>query len=320
MFGTTADGRGVEALEIAAGRLRARILQWGAVLQDLRLDGVAHGVTLGSERLADYEGAMRFHGAIIAPVVNRISGARATIDGREYRLEANLPGGITLHSGTAGTHLKVWEIADRGPAHAVLTVALPDGEGGFPGNRRLAARFEALSPATLRLTLSAETDAPTLMNAANHSYWNLDGTADFAGHRLRLAADRYLPATPRVTPRGPVVPVGGTPYDLRRGARLAPGAPPLDTCFCLADARRPLTEVLALHGCGGVTLRLATTEPGLQLYDARDARRPGGGPCEGLAIEAQFWPDAPNHPRFPAITLRPGEPWAQVTEWRFSGP
>jgi aldose 1-epimerase len=319
-FGVTADGQAVQAIRLRAGGLAATLLTWGAVLQDLRLDGVARGLTLGSDRLADYQGGMRHHGSLIGPVVNRITGARAVIDGAEYRFAANQDGHICLHGGGQGLHLMVWALADHGPAHAVMTAALPHLAAGFPGNRRFTARWEVLPPATLRLELTAETDAPTLVNLANHSYWNLDGTSDFAGHSLRVAADRFLPATAAFTPLGPVVPVGGTPMDFRRGARLAPGAPPLDTCFVLADTRGPLRDVLWLTGRSGVTMTLATTEPAVQVYDARNALRPGRGPYEGLAIEAQFWPDAPNHPQFPDITLRPGMAWRQVTEWRFAAP
>ncbi|MCU0908127.1 MAG: hypothetical protein MUF73_11920 [Rhodobacteraceae bacterium] len=35
-------------------------------------------------------------------------------------------------------------------------------------------------------------------------------------------------------------------------------------------------------------------------------------------MEAQFWPDAPNHAGFPGIELHPSQPWEQVTEWRFA--
>lgn len=317
-FGTTAAGQRVQAVALRAGGLAVRLLTFGAILQDVRLDGVAHGLTLGSDRLADYEGPMRHHGSLVGPVVNRISGAQAVIDGQTYRFPANQDGGITLHGGGQGLHRLVWELADHGPAHATMTATLPHLAAGFPGNRRFAARWELHAPATLRLVLTAATDAPTLINLANHSYWNLDGTPRLDGHVLRIAAQRWLPATPAVTPKGPVVPVGGTVMDFRRGRPVTLGSPPLDTCFVLSDRREPLREVLWLRGRSGVAMTLATTEPAVQVYDARAAVRPGRGPGEGLAIEAQFWPDAPNHPHFPDITLRPGEPWEQVTEWRFA--
>ncbi len=319
-FGITAAGQAVEKITIAAGDLTVSLLTWGAVLHSVRLAGVAHDLTLGSDRLADYEGSMRHHGSLIGPVANRITGAAAQVAGRLCQFEANQAGRITLHSGAAGTHRHFWALAEASATHATLTITLPDGAGGFPGTRHLRARFDVLPPATLRLMVEATTDAPTLMNVANHSYWNLDGSTDWTGHRLQVLADRYLPTTPDFTPTGDILPVAGTAMDYRHPRRLAVGQDVLDHNFCLAPARRPLSPVLVLEGASGLRLDLATTEPGVQVYDGREAIRPGHGPHEGLAIEAQFWPDAPNHPAFPDITLLPGQPWQQITEWRFVRP
>jgi aldose 1-epimerase len=98
-----------------------------------------------------------------------------------------------------------------------------------------------------------------------------------------------------------------------------------DHNFCLSTARRDLTEAAELTGASGVTMRLATTEPGLQVYDGRYiASAPFAGHCgnvyrahAGLALEPQCWPDAPNHPGFPPITLDPGDTYRQVTRWGF---
>ena len=319
-FGVTAGGEPVEKLTLHAGGLTVCLLTWGAVLQSVRLDGVAHDLTLGSERLADYEGPMRHHGSVVAPVANRITGASGTIAGKVHHFHANQDGRITLHSGKAGTHLKVWTLTRATTDSATLTCDLPDGEGGFPGNRKITATFTVLPPATLRLVLSATTDATTWMNAVNHSYWNLDGTADWTGHHLQIAADSYLPTNPDFTPTGEIAPVAGTAMDFRTPRRIAPHEAILDTNFCLASARRALTPVLTLTGTSGTSLSISTTEPGIQVYDGRDAIRPGHGRHEGLAIEAQFWPDAPNHPAFPDITLHPDQKWEQITEWHFSAP
>lgn len=318
-FGRTAGGRPVRAVTLRSDGLTARILTWGAVLQGLWLPGVAHSLTLGSDRLADYEGAMIHHGSLIAPVANRISGARAVLDGHILSFERNHPGRMTLHSGSAGTQGRVWDLGDCARGTASLVADLPDGAGGFPGNRRITARYE-VQGATLRLTITAVTDRATIFNATNHSYWNLDGTGTWAGHRLKVAADEILPTDGDDCVTGAVVPVAETEYDFRKGRVPAPGHPPLDHCLVLARARRDLTPVLWLEGCTGVTMEVATTEAGLQLYDGRGAVRPGRDAYEGIAIEAQGWPDAPNRAEFPAIVLRPGDVLRQVTEWRFSMP
>ncbi|HSF63425.1 MAG TPA: aldose epimerase family protein, partial [Paracoccaceae bacterium] len=314
-FGRRADGRAVGVATLQAGALSARILTHGAVLQDLRLAGIDRSLTLGSDRIADYEGPMRFHGSLVGPVANRIAGAQATIAGRTFRFQAG-DHGVTLHSGDTGLHLALWDVAQVTADSLTLAIDLPDGLGGFPGNRRITAQWQVIPPATLRLTLRMTTDAPTLANIANHSYWNLDGTEGWAGHALRIAADRWLPSTPENLPTGQIADVAGTAMDFRTMRPITPGAPPLDTCFCLSDARAPLRDVLWLRGASGVTMTVATTEPGIQVFDARTARRPGHSPFEGLAIEPQFWPDAPGNPAFPSIVLLPGQPWEQVSEWR----
>ena len=316
-FGATAQGDAVSRITLGQGDLTVSILTWGAVLQGVWLAGVPRNLTLGSERLADYEGDMRYHGSLIGPVVNRLTDATATIAGHPHRFEANFNGRHTLHGGAAGTHLRVWKLAEVSENACTLHLDLADGDGGFPGNRRVTAKYSVGERTTLRLDVTATTDRTTLVNFANHSYWNLDGTETYAGHRLRIAADRYLPTTPDFTPTGEIRPVAGSPMDFTEARRITPGAPELDTCFCLSNTREPLREALVLTGQTGVSMHLSTTEPAVQVYDARDARRPRGGAHEGLAIEAQNWPDAPNHAGFPSIELDRGEIYHQTTTWRF---
>ena len=324
-FGTTSRGEAVHRLTLSDGPLTAAILTWGSNLQDVRLAGVPHSLTLGSPEFAPYEGPLASAGGLIAPVANRISGAAAPLDGRTVELEERPGEGLTLHSGSGGTHRKLWRVEDRGPAHALLAVDLPAGEAGFPGERRLTARWRA-EGAALTLTVEATTDAPTWINVANHSYWNLDGSETIAGHVLDCPADRYLPADDDGLVTGEVAPVDGTPLDFRGGRTLAAGAPHVDHCLVLSDARRDLEDAATLTGASGVGMTLATTEPGLQVYDGwklKDVGSPdhGGRPLaahRGVALEAQGWPDAPNRPGFPSVRLDPGETYRQVTRWTFA--
>ena len=321
-FGVLSTGEPIHAVDIAAGDLSARFLTRGATLRSLRLRGVAHDLTVGDDDLSLYEGPdgpLIYHGAIVAPVGNRLRGARAVVDGRACRFPPN-QGPHILHSGAVGTQFKPWEVLERAEDRVLFGLALPDGEGGFPGNRRITVRFLACAPATLRMELIAVTDAPTLMNPVNHSYWNLDGTPTWEGHALRITADAYLPVDDDILPTGEVRPVEGTPFDLRGGRRLRPGEPLLDHNFCLSRGREGLREVLWLTGASGLSMALATTEPGVQVYDGNQGARPGGQRHEAFAIEAQAWPDAPSHEGFPSILLRPGEVRRQVTEWRFAQP
>jgi len=317
-FGITTRGDPVLRIDLCNGPLTVSLLTLGAALQGLWLTGTRYSLTLGSDRLADYEGDMRHHGVLIAPVVNRFTGAQAPIGRAVHRFEANQDGAHTLHSRSVGSHLQVWTLAKAAPTSATLTLTLPDGAGGFPGTRPVTATFSLSDPATLRLEITATTDKPTLFNAANHSYWNLDGTPDWSGHSLQIDADRYLPTTTSFAPTGEVRATAGTDYDFRTARQISRGHPALDNAFCLSNAPRALTPALTLTGQSGIAMTVATTDLSIQVYDGRHAIRPGQAAYEGIAIEAQNWPDAPNHAGFPSIELHPGQTYAQTTEWRFT--
>lgn len=319
-FGTTASGDPVEAITLRNGDLTAVILTWGAVLQDLRLAGVPYSLTHGSDLLSDYEGDMRYHGSLIGPVVNRITGARAVIADEAYEFEHSAYGAVTLHCGSNGTHIKLWDIVAADASSVTLAIDLPHGEGGFPGNRQIAVRFWIDAPANLRMEVTGTTDANTILNFANHSYWNLDGTPCWNGHTLQIDAHDYLPATEIFTPTGEVAAVEGTAFDFRTPRVITVNNPALDNCYCLGTERTALRDVVILTGSSGVQMTLATTEPGLQVYDGRNALRPGKSAYEGLAFEPEYWPDATNHAHFPQITLAEGDTYHQLTEWRFAKP
>lgn len=318
-FGQTTAGASVQCIHIAAGDLQAEILTLGATLRHIGLKGIPYSLTLGSEILADYEGKMLYFGTLVGPVANRIAGAQTTLNGQTLLFDANENGNL-LHGGAIGLHHKIWTIAESTPDSVTLTLALPDGEYGLPGNRNIRATFRILPPATLRLSITATTDRPSLLNIANHSYWNLDGTDHWLGHSLQIAADHTLPVDATLIPTGEIAAVSETPFDFRARRTLTPGHPALDTNFCLSPEKTTLRDVAFLTGASGVSMRLATTEPGLQIYDAQRTARPGKTPYEGIAIEAQGWPDASNHPNFPSVQITRDAPYAQTTEWHFTRP
>lgn len=317
-FSTTVDGQTVDRIGIGAGQLRVAVLTWGAVLHDVRLEGYPHGLVLNAPTLAPYEGPMAYFGSVIGPVANRIAGARAMIDGRMHRFEANQDGRHLLHSGTHGTHLKVWRIVARDEASVTLSLTLPDGAGGFPGTREIEVTYQVDPPARLTMTTTGTTDRTTLMNFAGHSYWNLGDAETIDGHRLQIDAEHMLPTGPDGIPTGEVRPVVGTAYDFRTARPAEPGNPPLDHNFCLSGSRGDLRTAARLIAPRGPAMTLETTEPGLQVFDARNTDEAGFAPYAGIALEAQGWPDAPNNPGFPSIVVTPTEPYRQVTRMTFS--
>ncbi len=313
LFGTTADGGDVERITLEAGDLKVAVLTLGAALHDVRLAGVNYNLTRGTDDVLAYADDWRYHGTIIGPIANRISTAQVKIEGMMHELERNQDGRIHLHSGKDATHFQVWYVVEQTASRATLEVTLGDGLCGLPGTRVIRATYAVTAPATLTLTLSGTSDADTMMNLAQHGYWNMDGTDDWTGHRLQIAADHYLPTDADVCPTGEIAEVADTLMDLRDGPVITRGTHVFDHNFCTATTKQPLRDVVWLTGERGVKMTMATTEPGIQIFDGRSAPANYGA----LAIEAQSWPDAPNHRNFPSIRLKAGEHYAQTTAWRF---
>ena len=326
-FGETPERAPVKRARISGQGLTASVLTWGAVVQDLRLEGFQPPLVLGFPRFPPYLESTAYFGAIVGRLANRIAGGRATIAGRMRRLDRNDGGRHTLHGGSDGSGRRLWRLEAAGEDFVTLRCALPNGHMGFPGALDAVATYRITQGPALALDLSAETDAETLCGFAHHSYFNLDGSATIHDHRLRIAADAVLPVDDELIPTGDVTGVEGTAFDFRRARPIGAAGIAYDHNFCLSEDRQPLREVAVLCGPrSGLSLTLATTEPGLQVYTAASlssGATPGltgtpYGPFAGVALEPQVWPDAPNRPWSALARLRPGEVYRQTSVFRFT--
>lgn len=325
-FGTLPDGTLIEEFHLAADGIEARVITWGAVLRDLLVrdrEGRMRRVVLGLHTLDDYVQHSRNFGAICGRVANRIGHARFTLHGVEHRLTQNLRGGHILHGGDGAFGRRPWRVLDATPASVTLEVTSPAGEDGFPGTVTARCTYSLIAPGTLSVLLEAETDAPTPVNLAHHTYWNL-GAPDITAHTLQVAADFFTPSDGEGIPTGEIRSVAGTPYDFRTPRALGgAGAarPGYDINLVLAG-----TPAATLQSpSGDLALTIATTAPGLQLFDAHTISTPvpglhgvAYGPRCGVALEPQFFPDSVNSPHFPGTILRPGQRFHQETAFRIS--
>ncbi|MFN6977339.1 MAG: aldose epimerase family protein [Gemmobacter sp.] len=303
------------AIPFAAGRLAGMVVPHGAGLAALALDGAP--VILGPPG-GGRPAERTWMGAICGRVANRLGHGRARVGGRIVHLAAN-EGPHMLHGGAQGLSQQDWAVLADGPAAVTLSLVSAAGAMGFPGTLTVTATWALVPPATLRLTLTAASDAETPVNLCQHVYVNLDGAPTIDAHRLIHAARRWLPTDDAGIPTGAVAPVRGTPLDYAAPRPVGSH----DATLILADARRDAPAFAARVEAGGRAVELWTTEPALHLYTgehlpeglALEGRC--GGPRAGLCLEAMGWTDAPNHPHFPSITLAPGAPWRQITEFRF---
>lgn len=329
-FGEMPNGEPVDRVEIAAGGLSVAIITYGAVVQELRLAGFDRSLVLGLTTLEDYLAYSPYFGAIAGRVANRISFGKFSIGGEEYQVDQNIDNTHTLHGGTAGFGKRNWQIEDHGPDFVVLKLISDDGDMGFPGTLIARCRYQITVDQGLLVELRAETDAPTLCNLAHHSYFNLEGEGDILGHEIMIEAQEITEMSEQLLPTGELLDVSGTNFDLRSMRVVshgnADGSLRYDHNYCLSRDRVELREVAIVRAVNsGISMRVSTTEPGLQFYDGAKVATPvtgvdgrAYGANAGLCLEAQCWPDAPNNPEFPSILLQPEETYHQVTEYRFS--
>jgi aldose 1-epimerase len=315
VFGRLPDGEAVAQLRIAGGGLQAEILSFGATLRTLAFDG--QPVVLSLPALSDYNAGRAYFGAIAGRFANRIAEGRFTLDGTSYQLPCNEAGRTHLHGGQRGFSHRNWQVRGVDPATVMLAYEAADGEEGYPGALSVTCTYAIRPDATLDISLTATSSRPTIINLAAHSYFNLDGGGSIVDHQLEIPADRYLPVDADKIPTGEQAAVAGTPFDFRKQRRI--GEHPYDHAFVLsrpADGEpRPVARLCGARS--GITLEIASTEPALQFYDGHMLGIGGYGPRDGLCLEPQRYPDAPNHPGFPGAVLRPGETYRQLTRYRF---
>lgn len=330
VFGVLPSGETVEEVVIRGGGLTASVLTYGAVIRDLRLAGHGPALVLGFETLEDYLAHSPYFGATPGRCANRVAGGRCLIDGVPVQLERNEKGIGHLHGGSDGIAVRNWTIRSLDENEVVLEIVDPDGRAGYPGNCRISAAYRLGGEGVLAVSYSAETDRPTIANLCQHSYFNLDGSADVLGHALEIAAAHYLPVDDRTIPTGEVAPVAGTVFDFRQpkaiGHERIDGRPVgYDHNFCLSRHRMEKRPVATLASpVSGIRLEVSTTEPGVQFYAGWKMNVPVAGldgrkygPYAGLCLETQIWPDAVNHTDFPDAILRPGDRLLQETDYVF---
>lgn len=326
-WGTTKAGFPVKKITLKSGALSASIITYGAAIQDLRIEGHGSPLVLGFDSLESYENHKHFFGSTVGRYANRVSGGVCTINGTEYQLDLGEGDVHHLHGGPEGFFAKCWEIAEVSEHSVTLKLLSKDGEAGYPGNLEVQCIYSLNDDNILSIDMRAQTDAPTICNLANHSYFNLEdgGLNDVSLHRLRLDAEQYLVSDETNAPTGEIADVSQTLFDFRT-LRPIGDFTKYDHNFCLSNARRPLTEVARLVAqSSGVEMDMLTTEPGIQFYGGAyiELSETGLGGLayktgSGLCLETQIWPDAINFDTFPEAVLMPGDVLQQHTLYRFS--
>ncbi|GAA2986242.1 aldose 1-epimerase [Streptomyces fulvorobeus] len=318
-YSALADGTPVRRWTLERDGTRVRVLTYGGIVQSVEVpdrDGVRGPVALELPDLAAYEEfSAPCFGALVGRYANRIADAGFVLDGTAHRLTPN-EGRNHVHGGARGFDKRVWE-AREVPDGVRLSLVAEDGEEGFPGRLAVSVTYTLDPGGALRIEYRATTDAPTVVNLTNHTYWNMAGAdgSSALGHELRIAAGRITPVDGASLPTGELAAVEGTRFDFRRPKPVGAG---YDHNYVLDTATDDGVAAELYSPASGRVLTVRTTEPGVQLYTADHFEGRPFGPCAGIALETQHFPDSPNRPEFPSTVLRPGEEFVSTTVYGFS--
>lgn len=348
-FGKTALGEDVLLYKLTnKNGITLEITNYGGIVVRLIVpdrNGKFDDVVLGFNTFEEYQkDNSTYFGAIIGRYANRIAHGRFILNGIVYQLALNNdPNGIpcSLHGGNVGFNKVLWKgSVDEGADIPKLNLSYlsKDGEEGYPGNLEVLVTYSLTDNNELRIEYTASTDKTTPLNLTNHSYFNLkgEGSGDILDHLIKINAEQFTPVNKGLIPTGEIRPVEGTPFDFRVehviGERISEDNEQLklsggyDQNYVLnkKEVCIPLSA-LAYEPSTGRLLEVYTTEPGLQFYSGNflDGSLTGkkGMPYNhrnGFALEAQHFPDSPNHPEFPSAMLKPGEIFKSVTSYKFS--
>jgi len=327
VFGSLPDGQPVEVVQLSRpGGLMVEVLSLGAIVHRLcapapggRIETIA-----GYPSLEGYAKDTGYLGAIVGRCANRIGDARFSLDGETFQVSAN-EGANCLHGGLRGFNKRLWaiETPDLTQPRAVLSYDSAAGEEGFPGEVQVRAHYELTANDTLQIIYEAETDRATPVNLSQHIYFNLSGGGDILDHVLQIAGSAITPVRGDLVPTGELMPVAGTPFDLRRGRvigeAIAESHPQLtipsgfDMNWALDPAPGPVLTLTSPKT--QLTLEIETDQVGMQVYSGQSMPSPFVKHA-GLALEPQGFPDAVNHPNFPSVILRPGETYRHRSVYR----
>lgn len=326
---TNSQGASVTLSTLGAGIVAVRVPD---------KDGKIENVALSYADPADYLADGPCLGKIPGRYANRIALGNLTVDGKHYQLAVN-NGPNALHGGPTGFQNRIWEARETADG-VTFSYVSADGEENYPGRLHVTAAYTWSDDNVLNLVMKATTDAPTVVNLTNHVYFNLDGadSGSILYHTMRIDASRWLPTDATQIPTGEIAPVEGTPMDFRQAKKIGRDihadfealriGKGYDHCWVVDDWKKGemrdcIVELRAAHS--GRVLTIGSTQPGLHVYTGNwlsgsplNASGRSYDDNDGVAIEMQGFPDAPNKPEFPSQLLLPGDEYIQTIRFAFA--
>lgn len=342
-FQTTVNGKKTDLyiLRNSQGNEVAITNYGGAVVAIMVPDknGKMANVIQGHDNIQDVINSPEpFLSVLIGRYGNRICKGQFQLHGKKYQLATN-DGPNHLHGGPTGFHTKVWDAQQMNDHSLILKYVSSYGEEGFTGEMEIWVAYIFNDDNELVIKYQATTNKETIVNLTHHGFFSLSGIANptpsVESQLLEVNADYYLPINKVSIPTGEIRFVEGTPFDFRTPKTIGQdinadneqlkNGQGYDHNYVLNKNEEGELSFAArvTEPVSGRTMEVYTTEPGLQIYTGNFLSGISGqfGATfprrSAICLEAQHFPDTPNHPYFPSVVLYPGQTYTQKTIYKF---
>jgi aldose 1-epimerase len=310
--------------------LRVTILPYGATITSIFDKSLLREMVLGFDDDHSYVTSDKYFGCTIGRVANRISNGRFSLNGKEYLLSVN-NGPNHLHGGIAGFDKQEFQcmLMDDSIECSYFSAAM---EEGYPGNLEVKITYKLVKN-QLHIKTYAKTDADTLVNLTNHTYFNLNPfKSSIADHRLKIHATRVYPVDTNGCTYNQPFNVKNTPFDfsderilaecLASGHRQIMIAKGLDHHFDItATGLRQAAQLSSVDS----SLIVYTDKPGIHVYTGNYLNGAETGfddttyhQHSGVCFEAQYAPNAINFDTALAPVVRAGQIQEHLTVFEFN--
>ena len=342
-YGKTKDNKKVDLYSFKnENGMQVDIINYGGIITSLKVpdkNGETEDIVLGYNKLEDYINENPYFGSIIGRYGNRIAKGKFNLNGNQYTLATNNDENH-LHGGNIGFDKVIWEAETKinsNSSSLILKYLSRDMEEGYPGNLYTTVTYKITNDNSVEIKYEAQTDKTTVINLTQHSYFNLSGdfNQSILNHKVKINADQFLPVNKSLIPTGNKLNVSMTPFDFRNYKEIKKdiNADDLqlnygngyDHCWVLNDYKNGYRLIAsAFHEESGRLMEVYSDQPGLQFYTGNflDGSLPQKGEGSynfrsGFCMETQHFPNSPNQPDFPSVTLNPNEKYNSKTTYKF---
>jgi aldose 1-epimerase len=311
-------------------QLRLSVLSYGATITSIYDKSLLREMILGFDDDQCYVASDKYFGCTIGRVANRISNGHFKLNNVDYVLAIN-NGPNHLHGGIRGFDKREFQCVlmdDRIECSCFSTHM----DEGYPGNLEVKIVY-TLVDNQLHIQTYCQSDADTLVNLTNHSYFNLNQVKSTIGdHRLKIHANRIYPVDANGCTYNQPFEVHHTPFDFTDEKVISDclmsnhpqiiSAKGLDHHFEINGSGLRLAVQLTSKD---VSLSVYTDKPGVHVYTGNYLNGEDVGYDDiayqqhsGICFEAQYVPDSINFDCAIAPILKAGQIQEHRTVFEFN--